>query len=78
MSTKNVDAEKRRHDRELRGLRYAERLLEKKRPVVEVIKNHSPGFKSNVSVDSGPVSAQDILRNVPKEKWHDLIPARRP
>lgn len=30
-----------------------------------------------VSIDSGPVEATDRLREVPREKWHDLMLARR-
>jgi hypothetical protein len=30
-----------------------------------------------VAIDSGPVSAEDQLRHVPREKWHDLMLARR-
>jgi transposase len=30
-----------------------------------------------VRIDSGPVSARDQLRDVPKSKWHDLMLARR-
>lgn len=30
-----------------------------------------------VAINSGPISATDQLRNVPQEKWHDLMLARR-
>jgi hypothetical protein len=30
-----------------------------------------------VSIDSGPITAEDRLRDVPREKWHDLMLARR-
>lgn len=32
---------------------------------------------ASVTVDSGPISASDRLRDVPKEKWHDLMLARK-
>ena len=33
--------------------------------------------KQAVRIDSGPIEATDRLREVPKEKWHDLMLARR-
>jgi hypothetical protein len=33
--------------------------------------------KQAVQIDSGPIEATDRLREVPKEKWHDLMLARR-
>lgn len=32
---------------------------------------------ASVTIDSGPVSATNRLRDVPREKWHDLMLARR-
>lgn len=29
------------------------------------------------TIDSGPITAEDRLRHVPREKWHDLMLARR-
>jgi hypothetical protein len=47
-----TDAEKRRHDKELRDLRFTNRIMRRKREVVEVIKKHKPGLlKDDVELE---------------------------
>ncbi|TAI65692.1 hypothetical protein [Bradyrhizobium sp. Leo170] len=33
--------------------------------------------RRDVVIDSGPIEAEDLLRHVPREKWHELMLARR-
>lgn len=39
-----TEAEQRRHDKELREIRYSNRLMERQKDVLEVVKKHMPGI----------------------------------